>query len=629
MRRHEARAPVLAPRFQRDLARNYLRLPPAFTSTGRRAPCSSGSTRRAKSPSARHRELELAAALRRQAQVAQDVRAAYAAADTALRQVVFIRDELLPEAREAYRIASTSYGLGGSRRSRCWTPADPARRREPIHGRTRGSQRRAGRPRARRRSAPLEAPLEATMSPNQMHTAVLGAAATLLPLAAAPEAPRRRRPRRPGRGNLTLPADATREDPACQIEPIAVSPHDRRRPERWRSTATRSTQVLAPHLRPRVPDPGRRREPVSAGEPLASVASPDFAAAVCALPQGRGAPRATLRRIADLDEQLFKNDALARRDIEQAQTDAVGRGRPRCGARQLRSLGVDDEDARRPPRGPADPRRRGRDPLADRRHGRRAADQPGPAAAGGDHAVLHRRRPLDGVGDGQRVRARPAVRRARATRRTSRPTSRPSRSPARSTTSPRSWIRHQGHRGPHRRAEPARRAQEGHVRAGRDPFARARRTGCSFRSRRCCATTRTCPSSSSPTPTATFARRRGDSSAPASATGTRSSPGCTPANRSSVDGGALPAVRGEPVSRAGRRRPDRDAPRTRVVHQPHRRARRCASAFLVLLSAALLVGARALVVLAPARRRLSRSLAADGRDHRRSGPATPPRRSSG
>lgn len=63
----------------------------------------------------RHRELELAAASRDlAAQVSQEVRAAHAAASTALRQVVYLRDELLPEAREAYRIASTSYGLGGS-----------------------------------------------------------------------------------------------------------------------------------------------------------------------------------------------------------------------------------------------------------------------------------------------------------------------------------------------------------------------------------------------------------------------------------------------------------------------------------------------------------------------------------
>ena len=44
----------------------------------------------------------------------QDVRAAYATADTALRQATYIRDELLPSAREAYRVASASYGIGGS-----------------------------------------------------------------------------------------------------------------------------------------------------------------------------------------------------------------------------------------------------------------------------------------------------------------------------------------------------------------------------------------------------------------------------------------------------------------------------------------------------------------------------------
>ena len=46
--------------------------------------------------------------------IGQDVRAAYSAAATALRQAIFLRDALLPAAREAYRIASVSYGLGGS-----------------------------------------------------------------------------------------------------------------------------------------------------------------------------------------------------------------------------------------------------------------------------------------------------------------------------------------------------------------------------------------------------------------------------------------------------------------------------------------------------------------------------------
>jgi outer membrane protein TolC len=62
-----------------------------------------------------HTESELAATYRdTRAQVTQDVRAAYANASTAMRQAVFLRDELVPSAREAYRVSSTSYSLGGS-----------------------------------------------------------------------------------------------------------------------------------------------------------------------------------------------------------------------------------------------------------------------------------------------------------------------------------------------------------------------------------------------------------------------------------------------------------------------------------------------------------------------------------
>jgi len=61
-----------------------------------------------------HRELELAAAYRdARAAVGQDVRTSYATADAAMRQVVYIRDQLLPSTREAYRVATVSYGLGG------------------------------------------------------------------------------------------------------------------------------------------------------------------------------------------------------------------------------------------------------------------------------------------------------------------------------------------------------------------------------------------------------------------------------------------------------------------------------------------------------------------------------------
>jgi outer membrane protein, heavy metal efflux system len=62
-----------------------------------------------------HREEELAANVADvTAQVSLDVRTSFANASTALRQAIFLRDELLPEAREVYRVASVSYGLGGS-----------------------------------------------------------------------------------------------------------------------------------------------------------------------------------------------------------------------------------------------------------------------------------------------------------------------------------------------------------------------------------------------------------------------------------------------------------------------------------------------------------------------------------
>lgn len=74
-----------------------------------------GQHRQGEVAAAIHREGELAAnAVDIAAQVSLDVRTSYAAASTALRQAIFIRDELLPEAREVYRVASVSYGLGGS-----------------------------------------------------------------------------------------------------------------------------------------------------------------------------------------------------------------------------------------------------------------------------------------------------------------------------------------------------------------------------------------------------------------------------------------------------------------------------------------------------------------------------------
>ena len=80
---------------------------------------------------------------------------------------------------------------------------------------------------------------------------------------------------------------------------------------------------------------------VTPGEALALVSSPDYAADVAAYRKAE-ATAANLQRIADLDVQLFKNDALARREMEQAETDAATAAADREAAlEQLRALGVD------------------------------------------------------------------------------------------------------------------------------------------------------------------------------------------------------------------------------------------------------------------------------------------------
>ena len=104
----------------------------------------------------------------------------------------------------------------------------------------------------------------------------------------------------------------------------------------------RSTPVLSPISGPAMQilvNPGAA---VTKGEALATVSSPDFASAIAGY---RKAETGYLnaKRIADLDEQLFKNDALARRDLEQAQTDLASAAADRDAAiQQLRSLGVEE-----------------------------------------------------------------------------------------------------------------------------------------------------------------------------------------------------------------------------------------------------------------------------------------------
>ncbi len=104
----------------------------------------------------------------------------------------------------------------------------------------------------------------------------------------------------------------------------------------------RSTQVLSPVSGPvlqiLVPLGAR----VGQGTALATVSSPDFAAAVAGFRKAESAYR-QLARVAALDEELFKTDAIAHRDVEQAQTDAAAAAADRDAAlQQMRALGVDN-----------------------------------------------------------------------------------------------------------------------------------------------------------------------------------------------------------------------------------------------------------------------------------------------
>ena len=104
----------------------------------------------------------------------------------------------------------------------------------------------------------------------------------------------------------------------------------------------RSTQVLAPVSGPItriLVNPGAV---VQRGQALATVTSPDFAAATAAYRKAQAA-YLNAQRIANLDAQLFKNDAIPRRELEQAQTDAASAAADRDAAiEQMRALGVDD-----------------------------------------------------------------------------------------------------------------------------------------------------------------------------------------------------------------------------------------------------------------------------------------------
>jgi cobalt-zinc-cadmium efflux system membrane fusion protein len=82
---------------------------------------------------------------------------------------------------------------------------------------------------------------------------------------------------------------------------------------------------------------------VKAGDPLATVDSPDFAAAISAYRKALATAQAA-RRVADMDKDLFQHNGVAQREEEQAQTDAANAEADRDAALQtLVSLNVDPQ----------------------------------------------------------------------------------------------------------------------------------------------------------------------------------------------------------------------------------------------------------------------------------------------
>lgn len=104
-----------------------------------------------------------------------------------------------------------------------------------------------------------------------------------------------------------------------------------------------STSVLAPFGGPVSRLVVSLGDQVKAGDPLAEVDSPDFAAALSAYRKAI-ATAETLRRVADADRDLVQHDGVAPREAEQAQTDAANAEADRTAARQaLVSLNIDPQ----------------------------------------------------------------------------------------------------------------------------------------------------------------------------------------------------------------------------------------------------------------------------------------------
>jgi cobalt-zinc-cadmium efflux system membrane fusion protein len=141
--------------------------------------------------------------------------------------------------------------------------------------------------------------------------------------------------------NVTLTAEQRQRIHLLDVQPMPFRPQV----EATGNVAfngDKSTQVLSTVSGPAtrvVANPGMA---VTRGQPLAYVSSPDFAATVAAYRKAQTAYR-NAKRIADRDSALFKNDALARSDLEQAQADvAAADADLEAAIQSMRALGVEE-----------------------------------------------------------------------------------------------------------------------------------------------------------------------------------------------------------------------------------------------------------------------------------------------
>ncbi len=103
----------------------------------------------------------------------------------------------------------------------------------------------------------------------------------------------------------------------------------------------KSTQVVSPVSGPVSRILVTLGTEVTVGQPLALVASPDFAAAVATYRKAETSVKNTAR-ILKLDEQLFAGDALARSDLDQARSDNASAEADReASLLALQALGID------------------------------------------------------------------------------------------------------------------------------------------------------------------------------------------------------------------------------------------------------------------------------------------------